>query len=58
MIKYFAEKGIKPNVKSKVFNSLEELKNSDFDYDYYHKINILKTQRSNRYNKELKAKRG
>ena len=31
MIKYFAEKGIKPNVKSKVFNSLEELKNSDFD---------------------------
>jgi len=55
MIKYQAERGVKPNVETKIFNSVEELVNSRFDYDYYHKIDILETHVSERHKNELKG---
>ena len=53
MIKYFAEKGYNSNLKTKIFDTLDELFQSGFDYDYFHKINILETHKSERYIKEL-----
>ena len=53
-IKYFAERGVKPNVEHIIVNSIDELRESGFDYDYYHVIEILETNISKRYKNELK----
>ena len=43
MIRYQAERGVIPNCEVKTFKSFEELEKRGFDYDYYHKIQILET---------------
>ena len=53
VFRFYAEKGIKPTIEGRWFESIEQLEESGFDYDYYHKMEVLESHPSERYKKKI-----